>query len=349
LNQSVTPGETGSPKAMPKRRVLLIIVNYASAELAVRCVDSLAGEQADPRLDLRIVVVENASGDAAFLTEKLSGRNGVTLLVADRNGGFAYGNNLGIDFAYESGFVPEYFHLLNPDTVAFPGAVSALVEYMENRPRVGITGSSIEHGDGTDWSMAFRFPTYVSEVDRGLRFGPVSKLLDRWIVSLPMGPSPRRVDWVSGASMMVRRKVVEEVGGLDERYFLYFEEADFCFKAQRAGWECWYVPQSRIRHLAGHSTGMASRHERPKRVPGYWFESRRRFFSKNYGVAHAALADLTFSVAFSLGHLRRVIARRGHQDPPHYLRDLLSHSVLLPKNRTLDEERSFRPPTRRSP
>lgn len=334
---------------MSQKRVLLIIVNYASAELAVRSVESLEGEQRDAEIDLRIVVVENASGEAGYLGEKLKNKPGVSLVVADRNGGFAFGNNRGIGFAYESGFVPDYFHFLNPDTVVYPGAVRALVDFLEAHPEAGVAGSSIEHGDGTDWSMAFRFPTYLSEIDRGLHLGIVTKWLEPWVVSLQMNKSPRQVDWVSGASFMVRRDVVEEVGGLDEGYFLYFEEADFCFKVRRAGWQCWYVPDSRIRHLAGHSTGMASRHKRPARVPAYWFASRRRFFTKNYGVPYAALADVAFSLAFSIGHLRRVIERRGDEDPPRYLRDLLSHSVLRRQNRPLSAEQSFKAPTRRSP
>ena len=105
---------------MSSKRVLVIIVNYASAELAVGAVESLQGEQRDAGMDVRIVVVENASGEAAYLGEKLGNKPGVSLVVADRNGGFAFGNNRGLDFAYESGFVPDYFHQVakSPDIPA---------------------------------------------------------------------------------------------------------------------------------------------------------------------------------------------------------------------------------------
>lgn len=328
---------------MPVRKVLVVIVNYKSAALTIEGVDSLRREMERPELDLRVVVVENASGDAAVLEQALRGRERVELIVSDKNGGFAYGNNIGFKHGYDSGFYPDYFHLLNPDAQIRPGAIAELVRFLEAHPDVGIAGSNLENPDGSDWSTAFRFPTAFSEIDRGLRFGVVTRLLERWVVPRRMGDEPEEVDWVVGASMMIRREVIERVGGLDEGYFLYYEETDFCWKAKRAGWSSWYVPSSRVVHIAGQSTGLMQRDTSPKRYPAYWFESRRRFFAKNYGVIYALAADAAFAAAFGAGRIKRVLQGRAVHDPPHFLRDTLAHSAVWPRNRRLPPEQTFAP------
>jgi len=328
-------------------RVLIIIVNYKSASLTLDCIEALRSEVADPALEIRAVVIENASGDAEVLRRGLDGVSWVSLLVADKNGGFAYGNNRGFSFGFESDLPPDYFHLLNPDTRVRRGAVAELAAFMAAHPRAGIAGSNLLNGDGSEWSTAFRFPTFASEIDRALRVGLVTSLLARWVVPRRMGDHPERVDWVAGASFMVRREVIERLGGMDEEYFLYFEETDFCFKVRAGGWECWYVPTSRVVHYAGHSTGIRSDDLEPKRYPAYWFESRRRFFTKNYGPTYASLADAAFAAAWALGRVKRTIQGRLREDPPRFLHDLLVRSPLVsPASRIVPEERCFRPAER---
>jgi len=322
------------------RRVLVIIVNYKSAKLTLECIRSLESERAG--LDLRVIVVENDSGDADVLRHELVQEH-VSLVVAERNGGFAYGNNLGMRHAYESGFIPDYFHLLNPDTRAYPGAVKKLVEFLDAHPEAGLAGSSIENADGSDWPIAFRFPTLASEIDRGMDFGLITRVLDRWVVSRKMGKEPQPIDWVPGASLMLRREMVEAVGGLDEQYFLYYEETDFCLKARRAGYTCWYVPDSRIVHIAGQSTGVTRRDRKAVKTPAYWFESRRRYFAKNHGVAYAALTDMAFCLALGIGDLKRLI-KGDRLKAPHAVGQVLRQSPLLPRNRAVSPERAYRPP-----
>ena len=130
--------------------------------------------------------------------------------------------------------------------------------------------------------------------------------------------------------MMVRRETIESIGGFDEGYFLYYEETDFCMRARRAGWQCWYVPGSRVMHALGHSTGVSTPRNQPSRLPGYWFESRRRYFFKNHGLGYAAAVDLAATVGSLLGTLKRRM--RGEMGRPFYVRDLLRHSVLLARN-----------------
>jgi GT2 family glycosyltransferase len=260
----------------------------------------------------------------------------VTLVSAPRNGGFAYGNNLGIARAYSAG-VPDYVYLLNPDAQVRPGGIAALIRFLTDRPDVGIAGSSFEYVDGSDWPIAFRFPTLFSEIDGGLQWGVVSRLLERWVVARVMTKTPEPVDWICGASMMIRPTVLKSIGGLDENYFLYFEETDFCRRARVAGHPTWYVPQSRVMHVMGQSTGVTDARQGPKRLPAYWFESRRRYYVLAFGLRHAAIIDLAALLANSVGHLKRILQGRRHAAVPHFMRDLLRHSVLWPRNRSINK------------
>jgi len=147
---------------------------------------------------------------------------------------------------------------------------------------------------------------------------------------------PQPVDWICGASMMIRAAVLEAIGGLDEGYFLYFEETDFCLRARRAGFPTWYVPESRVMHVGGQSTGVTERNTVPKRLPAYWFDSRRRYFTKAFGIAHAMAIDLVVLAAYPLGLLKRLALRQQHESVPHYYRDFIRGSVLRSNKRRLE-------------
>jgi hypothetical protein len=131
---------------------------------------------------------------------------------------------------------------------------------------------------------------------------------------------------LAGASLIVRRQVLNDIGLLDEDYFTFFEDVDFCYNARKAGWACRYVPQSRIVHLVGQSTGMTAKMLKP--LPTYSFEARRRFFLKNYGAWRAAMVDLGRILGLSLWRLRVLLGKPDIM-PPHYLFDSIRHSVFL--------------------
>ena len=319
--------------------VAVLIVSYQSAALTIENLRSLQEEAANaaPGIAVRVIVVDNASGDYPILQRAIE-ENGwgswVTLLLAPRNGGFAYGNNLALRKALEER-PPDYLHLLNPDAQVKPDAITALVRFLESHPAVGIAGSSFENADGSDWPIAFRFPSLISELCAALHIGLVTRLFGRWQVPRTMSRTAQQVDWISGASMLIRSKVFETLGGLDENYFLYFEETDFCRRAAAAGFETWYVPESRVMHVAGHSTKAMERTGGPKRLPAYWFESRRRYFAVAFGMRRAILIDLIVALVYPVGLLKRFALGRGSTAIPHYWRDFLSHSVLRSRNRTV--------------
>lgn len=322
--------------------VAIAIVTYKSAELTIDCLRSIEVERASSYLQIAAVVVDNASGDASIVAsavKKHGWSSWVKLVVAPLNGGFAYGNNLAIHEASRLG-PPRFVHLLNPDTIVRKGAIDALVTFLEAHPQAGIAGGSFENLDGSDWPIAFRFPTAWSELEAGLQFGLASKTLKRWVVAQKMTREIQPIDWVPGASMMVRWELIERIGGFDENYFLYFEETDFCYRARQVGFATWYVPASRVMHIAGQSTKVTERNTKPKRLPEYWFQSRRRFFATTYGLSYAVLTDLLALIGISLGSVKRLLQGRANSGIPCLASDILSHSVMWPANRRLPAART---------
>jgi N-acetylglucosaminyl-diphospho-decaprenol L-rhamnosyltransferase len=323
--------------------VAVIIVSYKSAELTAACLQSIFREQGKAGIKMRAVVVDNASGDFPVIERAIVANDWlswVTLIAAPQNGGFAYGNNLGIRHAHAER-APDYLFLLNPDTQVRPGAVAALVDFLETHPEVGIAGGRFELSQGEDWPFAFRFPSLVSELTQGLSTGFIERWFRKWTVAQPMSLKAQRVDWISGASMLIRPSALSAVGGLDENYFLYFEETDFCRRAMYAGFSTWYVPESLVLHLIGQSTHSSGGADSRNALPGYWFESRRRFFSVSYGIRRAILIDVIAITCSVLGLIKQTVL--GRDTTPHYVRDLIKHSVLWSPNRAVPPVRnSFR-------
>jgi GT2 family glycosyltransferase len=315
--------------AVPTRpsRLLVVIVNYRTADLTVDCLRSIEAEVRALR-NTRVVVIDNGSADgsAATIARAIAAEgweSWAELVAVEHNHGYSAGNNAAIRPALApGGDAPAYVLLLNSDTVARPAALAGLLDFMDKHPEVGIAGSRIEDPDGTQQHSGFRFPSMISELESGLRLGLFTKLVVDKIVAPDPVDFAHRVDWVAGASMIVRREVFEQVGLLDEGFFLYFEEVDFCFKASRAGWSCWYLPQSRVVHFGGRSTGVTVR-VNPRRRPRYWWESRYRFFTRHYGPAYTFVTDLLWICAFSTYRVRRRLQRKPDTDPPHMLADFL--------------------------
>lgn len=319
---------------MTQPNISIVIVNFRSARLTIECLRSVARECSASEREIRAVVVDNASGDFALLSEAVARErwDWVSVLLAPRNGGFACGNNIGIRCALERN-AADYLLLLNPDTEVRPGAVETLARFLDMHPEVGIAGSSFENIDGSDWPIAFRFPSVISEFCSALDIGPVTRLFRARVVARQMARIAQPTDWICGASMMIRPEVIRAIGGFDENYFLYFEETDFCLRARRAGFPTWYVPESRVMHIGGQSTGVTERNSHPKRLPPYWFESRRRYLIIALGLGPAMLADALVLLAYPIGWLKRLALRRSSASVPRFWRDLARNSVLRAANR----------------
>ncbi|MEX0777509.1 MAG: glycosyltransferase family 2 protein [Phycisphaeraceae bacterium] len=312
----------------------IVMVNYRTPEDAINSLASLA-EHGQNVVNFRVILVDNASGDGSVsqIADAIAARGWspwVDLLPLPHNGGYASGNNAGIQRIIAQPQPPRYVLLLNPDTIVRPEALTRLMDFMESNPKAGMAGSRLEDPDGTPQCSAFRFPSACSELDAGMRLGIVTRLLHRWIAAPPPSDKAHATDWVAGAAMIIRTDLFAQLGLLmDDRYFMYFEEVDFCFEARRAGWSCWYVPSSHVVHLVGQSSGVTDTRRAPRRRPAYWFESRRRFFLRNRGFFRTALADLAFAVGFATWRVRRRLQGKPDTDPPHMLWDFLRHSVWM--------------------
>lgn len=314
-------------------KLLVVILNYRTPQLTIDCLRSLAHE-GTPLDAFRVTVVDNDSQDGSLTILRAAvAENGwssfVDVVDSGRNGGFAFGNNVAIRPALASPQPPEFVWLLNSDTVVRPGAMQTLVRFLEERPEIGIVGSRCEDPDGTQQCSAFRFPTIPGEFAEAVSIGFVNRLLKNYIVlpGVPTTASPTQ--WVAGASMLIRKQVFDDVGLLDEGYFMYYEETDFCLRAARAGHSCWYEPASRVVHLVGATSGVTERNTKLKRRPAYWFDSRRRFFVKNHGRIYAAIVDLLWSIGYAAKRMKLWFTRRPNVDPPKLLTDYLRHSVFL--------------------
>ena len=128
--------------------------------------------------------------------------------------------------------------------------------------------------------------------------------------------------------MMIRKAVFDRIGLLDEKYFMYYEEVDFCLRANRAGWPCWYVPASRVVHLVGQSSGVTDEKRPKKRRPAYWFESRRRYFLLHFGRLRTFLADSFWVIGHALYKATAPARKVPANDPECLLGDFVRYNFL---------------------
>jgi N-acetylglucosaminyl-diphospho-decaprenol L-rhamnosyltransferase len=259
--------------------VSIIILSWNTRDLLPRCLDAIYQTTGD--LDTEVLVIDNGSNDGsqALVRERFPQ---VLLVTNQQNLGFAGGNNQGL--ATSNG---RYALLLNSDAFVSQGAVQALVELADAQPQAGIVGVQLVNADGSFQASHTRFPNLWREF---LTLSGLGRLVyGRWYPSY--GPeeskSAQKVDYVEGACLLVRREAFDEVGGLDEAYFMYAEEVDWCYTMRAKGWQVWYQPAAKVTHLGG-----ASSRNRPSQREADLYRSRVRFFRKHYGDRAAELLKL---------------------------------------------------------
>lgn len=309
--------------------LLTVLLNWRSADMTLRATE--AALQALEGISGALVIVDNDSGDGSFeaMTAEVQkrgwdkGAQAVRVLQSGHNGGFGAGNNFGIRAGMPDGSAPDFVYILNSDAFPDSDAIRVLLAHMQANPAVGFAGSFIYGDDGAAHRTAFRFPSIASEFEGQVRFGPVSRVLNRWIVAQPIPKMTCRVDWLAGASLMMRRAVLDQIGFFDEQFFLYFEETDLCRRAALAGWPTDYVLESRVMHIGSASTGMRGW----QRIPKFWLDSRLHYFLKNHGVAYTSAATLALLTGGVLWRARLLIQRKDRGDPPLYLTDLTCHAL----------------------
>lgn len=310
--------------------VLIALINYKTPALTLRALRA-ALEALEPLPGSGVCLIDNGSGDssveelgAALDREGL--RDRVELIASPTNLGFAGGVNLALRPALRGANPPRFLYLLNSDALPAPGAIAELVHFLDANPSAGIAGSFIHGPDGETHDTAFRFPSAASQFEETLGIGVVSRLLDRWIVSKPVPSETARVDWLAGASMLIRREVFDAIGVYDENFFFYFEETDFCRRAARAGFSTWYVPKSRVEHIGAASSGWK---DRSKPRAAYWWDGRRYYFYKNHGLLYLWFANAAWLAGMLLGEARRRVIGRQGPFPPRFVRDFLRYNLAF--------------------
>jgi N-acetylglucosaminyl-diphospho-decaprenol L-rhamnosyltransferase len=226
----------------------VVVVNYNSGDGVRGCVESVVEHAGDVRFD--VVVVDNASSDgsdrsvAEAFPEVLMVRN-------PTNRGFAAAANQGV-MAVDS----EFVMLVNPDARVIAGTLEGFLKVARDHPRAGAMGALVRDPDGSVYPSARKFPSIGEGIVHTVAgfFRPQN----RWTRSYKLldwdRTSERRVDWVSGSAMLLRRTAIEEVGVFDEGYFMYVEDMDLCTRLGSAGWEVWFSPELEIEHVGGTAT-----------------------------------------------------------------------------------------------
>lgn len=310
-------------------RIVVVTVNYRTADMVADGWPALAAELSAFREGVAMVV-DNASpdGDADVLERRLAAFEAserIRLIRSERNGGFAAGNNVAFAAMSELGWTPDYVMLLNPDARVRPGAIRELLRVMTAHPKAGVVGAALENPDGSEPGAAFVFPSIMGEFARGVG---IAALLRIWPIQAATGASPTQVDWVPGAAMLMRREMLDEIGWLDEGYFLYFEEIDFMRKVARAGWDVWYAPDARVLHDAGSATGIVGGKAKEGRMPRYWYDSWFRYFALNHGVVYARATAAMRLIGTALGVLSRRLRGRETAVNPGFFVDFTKYCLL---------------------
>lgn len=269
----------------------VIIVSYNVRGLLRACLRSLSRSLSQHGPAAPIVVVENASDDGSGQMVRTDFPD-VALLEPGKNLGFAGGNNFALrELGFPDGTdTPEAVWLLNPDTEVQDDAPARLFKHIRESPTTGAAGPTLRYGDGSLQHSAFAFPGLLQVLFDLFPVPPrvlESRLNGRYPREWYAGTTPFQVDMLLGAALMMRGETLRDVGLLDEEYFMYVEELDWCRRARDAGWQIDVVPDATVTHYAGQST----RQFEEEMFRTLW-RSRLRYYEKFHSPAYVALVRL---------------------------------------------------------
>ncbi|MDJ0732380.1 MAG: glycosyltransferase family 2 protein [Crocosphaera sp.] len=282
----------------------IVIINYRTPQLVIDSLQSL-----QPQIDSsrhRVMLVDNDSGDNSVpilkqAIEDYHWESWVTLIPSPVNGGFSAGNNIGIKAATAKAYL-----LLNSDTIVRSGAIASLETALEKHPEAGLISPRLEWPDETPQISCFRYHSPVSQFIEGAATGPITKLLNGYDVPIPVRDTPFEPQWTSFACVLIRQEVIEQIGLMDEGYFMYFDDVDYCRRAKNAGWTVLHWPDARVVHLRGGSGSVKSDVAARKRPRPYLYASRSRYFAKFYGIVGLWITNVCWLLGRSISLLREI-------------------------------------------
>lgn len=304
------------------------VVNYKTPAMTVECIESILAH-APP--DALVTVVDSHSEDGSSgKIQEWIGMAGVSSRVAlhqlPANKGFSHAYNTAIR-AREAG----YHLLLNSDTIVRPGAIQALLDAARRKPGAGIFGPRLEWRDGRAQESCFRDFTARGELVSVAATGIVSAMFRNHIVAFPVLDHEFEPQWLSFAAVMIRNEVIQRMGFLDEEFFLYFEDCEYCYRARTGGWTSLYVPTARVVHLRGGSSDLKAKAAATQRLPRYYYASRTRYFRLRHGALGPITANLGWYAGRAISLAREIVERRKPRVPAAAWKDIWTDCFRLKK------------------
>lgn len=299
-----------------------IILNYGTPQLAIDCANSVLPQI--EALDGALVIVDNASPDNSYAQlsawrEGLGPAAPVEVILSPRNDGFASGNNIGVRARKA-----DFHLLLNSDTIVREGALAAMLAAMREDEYIGILGAKITDEAGVEQTSRFRNPTPFGEFVEASGLDLFYKIFARRVV--PILPNEDAdADWIGFPCVMLRARMIDEIGLLDEGYFMYFEDADYCRRAAQAGWKIATCPDAEVAHFQGASSKVEEAIREKRRLPAYYYASRARYFTRWYGKTGFVAANLLWHLGRAAGWARLLAFRRPRSAPAGAAHDIWRH------------------------
>lgn len=301
----------------------IVIVTYNSAAVIKDCLASIPsgwpGSVPLPSPEVETIVVDNGSTDGT--ADLIRAQFPWVILLADHgNLFFAGGNN----FGFQKATAPFIF-MLNPDTIVHPSALKALVEFAVAHPKAGMVAPHVVNPDGSLQHNTFHFPNLQQAVYGFFeRLAPIdSPQNGRY---LPDDYTQvHEVEHILGAALLFRRELYQQLPGMDEKFGIYFEETDWCYRARKAGWQLLYTPTATITHLGAHSTG-----QNPEKSSAQFYKSQSYFYRKNYGWLNYLILKAITVVGLLYWLARSLNGRvRGRLSPEKFRLRLWSYGEIL--------------------
>lgn len=288
------------------KRLVIVIVNYKTPDLVIGALNSLENE-INPSID-QVVIVDNNSSDNSITSlkksiDKNNWSNWVSLIESVTNGGFSAGNNQAIS-AYDA----KYYLLLNSDAYVLKGAINTLLNEADNNCSLGILGPKIVWPNNEVQVSRFNDMTPLGQFISVAQTGIITRWFNQLgIYEIPIDTNKHgsTQDWLSFACVLIRGKVFNNTGLLDEKYFMYREDNDYCKRARLSNWQLKYVPEASIVHL---NQGLSNTIK--KRMPNFYYYSRSRYFLKFYGRSGLLLANIAWTLGRVVSFIREVFTRK---------------------------------------
>lgn len=276
----------------------IIILSYNTRELTSACIESLYKHTR--AVDFEVLVVDNASedGSQAELKQLAKRHKNMQLMLSDKNLGFVKGNNKAMKRARG-----KYILLLNSDTELKSPVLPQILEWMNSHPKSGIATCELKNPDGTSQGSGGAFPT-IANVFAWMFFLDdlpiLGKLINSYHPKVRQSGKAQKVDWITGAFFMIRKEVISKIGYLNEDFFMYVEDMEYCYRVRKAGWEVWYLPQVSIIHFGGASS--------IREYPIIMEMKNLLLFFKNY---RPAWEYSIYRFLFKVGCILRIVVFRG--------------------------------------